>query len=81
MQCTDPTAANRTPGRMLKLAQDGHLNLGATSLLLLDGEKDAKGQGVLNMNGVADDLFELLRTHARQHLASAGGAGLRIALY
>jgi hypothetical protein len=75
------TDANRTPGRMLKLVQEGHLSLGATSLLLLDGEKDAKGQGVLTMNGAADDLFELLRTHARQHLASAGNAGLRIALY
>lgn len=72
--------SSSTPGRVLKLAQDGALNLSSTSLLILDAEQDSKGETVLTLAGPAEATVSLLIEHAQPHLTSAGG-GLRIALY
>ena len=69
-----------TPGRVLKLAEQGALSFAGTSLLILDSEKDAKGQSLLSMKGPAEETVALLQRFAQQHLISAGG-GLKVALY
>lgn len=85
-----------TPGRMHALADVGALALDATSLLVLDMEKNVKGRDVLTMDGVASDTMRLLAEHVRPNLLVSepggskdeagsrgkGSAGqLRIALY
>ena len=66
-----------TPNRLLKLASEGALSLGATKLLVVDMHRNEKRQTILDVKETAADLAALYRSMIRSRLQE----GMKICLY
>ena len=66
-----------TPNRLLKLASEGALSLGATKLLVVDMYRNEKRQTILDVKETAADLAALYRSMIRSRLQE----GMKICLY
>jgi superfamily II DNA/RNA helicase len=52
-----------TPNRILKLLQDGALDISLTEMIVVDCKEDQKGFNVVTMNDTKTDLMEIVRNY------------------
>lgn len=57
-----------TPGRAMRLADDGSLNFESCEAVVLDLACDQKGQSLLTLHSTRQDMFALLKKHFLKHL-------------
>jgi len=70
--------AAATPGRLLRLLDEGHACLEGTELVVLDLAVDRKGRDLLTLPETRRDFIRLLRVHLQPLLERPGGPRLAL---
>jgi len=62
-----------TPGRLLRLLDEGHMSVDGVEVVVLDLTRDPKNRDLLTLPETRRDFFALLQRHFRKSLEAPGG--------
>lgn len=63
-----PRIAVGTPGRVLRLVEEGILDVGNVKYLIFDMERDSKTYHVLDNKELRKDIFDMYKNHVHAHV-------------